>query len=693
MTKPKSTTPSSNLQKILPNFSKIKDPIFRTAFWNLMNGIIGSGILSLPYAMANLGYLLFTVVLALVCALTLFSISNILYCCEKVGSVSYESLAFAITGKKGKYAVIGMIYVHTLIAMCSYVTVVKSQLPELIMLPYQSANQCLDKDFIFLDGNLVAFIVVLTIILPCCAMKKVDFLSPTSTLAMACICVFSVIIFVYQFFIECPFVENTVDLTDVENKAPLADHCLNWQEVRINNTKEYSPFIKKAEQISFYAKTAPSHIEGMSDDFCYMSAISDISKREAASAFPNLVFAFMCITTCFPIFGDMTESLKKRVCSSVTCQNDQKQDPNKEESVFIQRQESQVSNISSQYLSTCSQKGPRFYHCASMMQQLNIMTDARKMMTEVAKTTLWIVAFFYLLVALSGYNTWKEATVTSDILLPFGFTSPGNKWVVLARVCTLVTVVFSAPLLHYPCRRALSVLFFGHENDPNDTERFSWFRHLYIMVINLTIVMVIVTTAGKSIGQLFTYSGAVAANFLLLIMPSYLFMVTFKDSVIEKREHSLSSENSGKQLQINEVSSGTNLMEAAGSGRRYSGAGLHPHHKSTYNRNLEPIVEIVSPGAIISDLHNAEMTTSIKSSVNTTNKVDISDIKSLQSRKMSMEISPASGETTKNIARETSDPESVDILVPEWRIRGCKLLGVFGVVFLLFTVVLESIPK
>ena len=29
--------------------AQINDPIFRNAFWNLMNGIIGSGILALPY--------------------------------------------------------------------------------------------------------------------------------------------------------------------------------------------------------------------------------------------------------------------------------------------------------------------------------------------------------------------------------------------------------------------------------------------------------------------------------------------------------------------------------------------------------------------------------------------------------------------------------------------------------------------
>lgn len=43
--------------------------------------------------------------------------------------------------------------------------------------------------------------------------------------------------------------------------------------------------------------------------------------------------------------------------------------------------------------------------------------------------------------------------------------------------------------------------------------------------------MFIVVYGGNSIGQLFTYSGAVAANFLLLINPSYLFIKCFEEDV------------------------------------------------------------------------------------------------------------------------------------------------------------------
>ena len=61
------------------------------------------------------------------------------------------------------------------------------------------------------------------------------------------------------------------------------------------------------------------------------------------------------------------------------------------------------------------------------------------------------------------------------------------------------------------------------------------------MGINLSIVLILVVFGGSSLGQLFTYSGAVCANYLLLIMPSYLFLVAF-----DEKNENISSENSAE---------------------------------------------------------------------------------------------------------------------------------------------------
>jgi len=339
---------------------QINDPIFRNAFWNLMNGIIGSGILALPYAMSNLGYLICTFAMILVATMTAFSVSNVLLCCQKANlqTLSYESLSHRLAGNKGKYLTILMIWLHTVIAMSSYVTVVKQQLPELFMVPLQTANTCVAKDSIWLNGNFIAFLVTILVIMPLSAMKKVDMLSFTSSLAMCLMGLFSLILFVFQWKIECPFVEasfeteagtnNSTQTASTESEGPAGEQsCLDWQQVRQNNSKEYEPFTIAAQQIQEKQDL---------EEICYVSSIGDLTHMNAASALPNLVFSFMCITTVFPIFGDLTEAIREKENYKFRSSAD--------------RHEAPIGN-------------------------LVILSKARKIMTDVTKFTVCVVGVMY----------------------------------------------------------------------------------------------------------------------------------------------------------------------------------------------------------------------------------------------------------------------------------------------------------
>jgi len=158
----------------------------------------------------------------------------------------------------------------------------------------------------------------------------------------------------------------------------------------------------------------------------------------------------------------------------------------------------------------------------------DIFTKSRNLMTKVVTISMSIVAIIYLLVATCGYLTWRNAMLTSDILLAYSFTHPDSNWIIVARLCSLICVIFSAPLLHYPCRRALTILMFDHENNP-DSDKFSWKIHLGTMVINIILIASILLYGSQNIGQLFNYSGSIAANSLLIILPSLCYLKAFPD--------------------------------------------------------------------------------------------------------------------------------------------------------------------
>ncbi|GAA6079892.1 probable sodium-coupled neutral amino acid transporter 6 isoform X1, partial [Tachysurus ichikawai] len=75
---------------------------FMFSVFNLMNAIMGSGILGLAYAMANTGVVGFSILLLLVSSLAAFSIHLLLTLCDQTGVTSYEGLGERAFNKAGK---------------------------------------------------------------------------------------------------------------------------------------------------------------------------------------------------------------------------------------------------------------------------------------------------------------------------------------------------------------------------------------------------------------------------------------------------------------------------------------------------------------------------------------------------------------------------------------------------------------
>lgn len=94
-----------------------------------MNAILGSGIVGLPYALLNLGYLGFFIALVLVAGLAMFAIDLLLKICDLEKTTSYEVIAERAFGKIGKMYASIAILVHTMIAMCSFMFIVRYEAP------------------------------------------------------------------------------------------------------------------------------------------------------------------------------------------------------------------------------------------------------------------------------------------------------------------------------------------------------------------------------------------------------------------------------------------------------------------------------------------------------------------------------------------------------------------------------------
>ncbi|XP_051824282.1 sodium-coupled neutral amino acid transporter 5 isoform X1 [Antechinus flavipes] len=172
------------------------------SMFNLSNAIMGSGILGLAYAMANTGVLLFLVLLLCMALLSAYSIHLLLTCAGFVGIRAYEELGRRAFGISGNVAVAGVICLHNIGAMSSYLYIIKSELPLVIETFLDSKTT--DSSPWFLDGNVLIVLVSVGIVLPLALMRHLGYLGYTSGLSLTCMVFFLASVIYKKFSMECP---------------------------------------------------------------------------------------------------------------------------------------------------------------------------------------------------------------------------------------------------------------------------------------------------------------------------------------------------------------------------------------------------------------------------------------------------------------------------------------------------------
>uniref|UniRef100_A0A673JK74 Probable sodium-coupled neutral amino acid transporter 6 n=1 Tax=Sinocyclocheilus rhinocerous TaxID=307959 RepID=A0A673JK74_9TELE len=134
---------------------------FWSSAFNLMNAIMGSGILGLSYAMANTGIIGFSILLLVVSSLAAYSVHLLLLLCDKTGLLYTET--------SGKW---------------------------------------------FEDGVALLILVTLIVVLPLALLPKIGFLGYTSSLAFFFMLFFTVVVVVKKWSIPCPLpINSTVSLS------------------------------------------------------------------------------------------------------------------------------------------------------------------------------------------------------------------------------------------------------------------------------------------------------------------------------------------------------------------------------------------------------------------------------------------------------------------------------------------------
>ncbi|RXN17579.1 putative sodium-coupled neutral amino acid transporter 6 [Labeo rohita] len=229
--------------------------------FNLMNAIMGSGILGLSYAMANTGIIGFSILLLVVSSLAAYSIHLLLLLCDKKDINSYEALGEEAFNRPGKILVACTILIQNIGAMSTYLFILKSEMPAAIT-GFMSSETTGPSKW-FENGTILLILVTLIVVLPLALLPKIGFLGYTSSLAFIFMLFFTVVVVVKKWSIPCPLpINSTVNLS--------------------LNTSECTP---------------------------QMFVISS----KSAYAVPTMAFSFLCHTAVLPIYCELHSPTKRRM--------------------------------------------------------------------------------------------------------------------------------------------------------------------------------------------------------------------------------------------------------------------------------------------------------------------------------------------------------------------------------------------
>ncbi|KAI7797855.1 sodium-coupled neutral amino acid transporter 5 isoform X2 [Triplophysa rosa] len=238
---------------------------FGMSIFNLSNAIMGSGILGLAYAMANTGIILFIILLISIALLSAYSIHLLLRSAGVVGIRAYEQLGNRAFGPPGKVVAACIITLHNIGAMSSYLFIVKTELPNIILGLMKLPD---DSHEWFVNGKYLIIIVSIFIIFPLALLKRLGYLGYTSGFSLTCMVFFLTSVIYKKFVTEC--------------------------------NGEYS-----------YNSTLLNHTVHYTSDTC--EAKLGTLNSKTAFTIPIIAFAFVCHPEVLPIYTELKQPNKKRM--------------------------------------------------------------------------------------------------------------------------------------------------------------------------------------------------------------------------------------------------------------------------------------------------------------------------------------------------------------------------------------------
>ncbi|KAM4664158.1 putative sodium-coupled neutral amino acid transporter 6 [Discoglossus pictus] len=140
---------------------------------------------------------------------------------------------------------------------------------------------------------------------------------------------------------------------------------------------------------------------------------------------------------------------------------------------------------------------------------------SKSRMQNVANLGIGLSFLIYFISALFGYLTFYDK-VESELLQTYGRYLPNDNLIASVRLCILLAVLLTVPLIHFPARKAFMLLVFS-------SARFSYVRHI-IVTLGLNIIIVLLAIYVPDIRNVFGVVGSTTSTCLLFVFPGLFYI-------------------------------------------------------------------------------------------------------------------------------------------------------------------------
>ncbi|KAM5341034.1 solute carrier family 38 member 6 isoform 3-T3 [Glossophaga mutica] len=144
-----------------------------------------------------------------------------------------------------------------------------------------------------------------------------------------------------------------------------------------------------------------------------------------------------------------------------------------------------------------------------------LQSPSKKRMQNVTNTAIALSFLIYFISALFGYLTFYDK-VASDVLQDYSKYLPHDAVVRTVRLCFLCAVLLTVPLIHFPARKALMMMFFSNFS-------FSWIHH-FLITLALNIIIVLCAIYVPDIRNVFGVVGSSTSTCLTFVFPGLFYL-------------------------------------------------------------------------------------------------------------------------------------------------------------------------